>query len=365
MVASIVPPMVTASDRVDSRPLPAIWGWRRLRLAVGASALIGLIGSLAYTTPTTIVILRFVIVGLGAMLAFGLFERWPRSPRRLPRWALQLVSVVFSVPLSAWLAYWVTTGTPSIAYDPNVASGFGILTFLGILFAPWIALGAMVRQRDALARHQALAFELERSELERKALDARLKLLQAQVAPHFLFNTLANVQALVDSNSPQASPVLRSLIAYLRAAVPRMREQSTTLGQELDLVKAYLDVMRMRMPDRLEFTLRTDPAAKDLECPPMTLLTLVENAIRHGIDPSEAGGRIDVDVRLSDGRCRVTVADTGVGLRSTSGSLGTGLKTLRERLQLAFGGDAGLRVFEIEPHGVSVELEFPARQASG
>ena len=102
-----------------------------------------------------------------------------------------------------------------------------------MLFAPWIALGAMVRQREAFARDQALAFELERSELERKALDARLRLLQAQVEPHFLFNTLANVQALVDAGSPQASSVLESLIAYLRAAVPRMHEPATTLGQEL------------------------------------------------------------------------------------------------------------------------------------
>ena len=105
-----------------------------------------------------------------------------------------------------------------------------MLCFLGVLFAPWIALGAMVRQREAFARHQALAFELERSELERSALDARLRLLQAQVAPHFLFNTLANVQALVDAGSPQASGVLESLIAYLRAAVPRLHEPATTLG---------------------------------------------------------------------------------------------------------------------------------------
>ena len=354
--------MVSESTAADARSLPPMLNWRRLRTTVGISALLGLIGSVAYTIPTSIVIVRFIIVGLGAMLAFGLFERWPtQPPRRVPRWALQLVSVVLSVPLSAWLAYWVTTGNPSLAYDPNVASGYGILTFLGILFAPWIALGAMVRQRDAFARHQALAFELERSELERKALDARLKLLQAQVAPHFLFNTLANVQALVDSNSPQASPVLHSLIAYLRAAVPRMQERATTLGEEIDLVKAYLDVMQMRMPDRLEFTLRIDPAARNVECPPMTLLTLVENAIRHGIDPSEDGGRIEVTVRLRDERCWVTVADTGIGLQSTAPGLGTGLTTLRERLRLAFGGDAPLRIFETEPHGVSVEIDFPAR----
>ena len=231
-----------------------------------------------------------------------------------------------------------------------------------MLFAPWIALGAMVRQREAFARHQALAFELERSQLERSALDARLRLLQAQVAPHFLFNTLANVQALVDAGSAQASGVLESLIAYLRAAVPRLHEQATTLGQELELVRAYLEVMHMRMPDRLQFTLQIDEAATRLCCPPMTLLTLVENGVRHGIDPSEVGGRIDVQVRLRGSRCQVKVIDTGVGLQSTGDGLGTGLATLTERLRLVFGGDAEVRVTEIEPHGVRVELDFPAQQ---
>jgi LytS/YehU family sensor histidine kinase len=220
----------------------------------------------------------------------------------------------------------------------------------------------MLKQRDAFARDQAFAFELERSQLERNALDARLRLLQAQVEPHFLFNTLANVQALVDAGSPQASRVLESLIAYLRAAVPRLHEPATTLGHELVLVRAYLEVMQMRMPDRLQFALQIEEAATGLQCPPMTLLTLVENAVRHGIDPSEEGGRIDVEVWVRNGRCCVRVTDTGAGLQQTGNGLGTGLSTLRERMQLAFGGDAQLRLTEVEPHGVCAELDFPARR---
>ena len=108
-------------------------------------------------------------------------------------------------------------------------------------------------------REQAFAFELERSEFERRVSDARLSLMQAQVEPHFLFNTLANVQALVDSGSPQASKVLTSLIAYLRAAVPRMQSQSTTLDDEVQLVRAYLELMQMRMPDRLQYAIHLDP----------------------------------------------------------------------------------------------------------
>ena len=203
-------------------------------MTLSASALLGLVLSMHNETATAIVTARAVLVGFVAMLTFGLFEQWPaRLPAWLPRWTLQLVGVVLVVPFAGVLAYWVTLGgDPQFAQNQKRMVGYGMLTFAGILFAPWIALGAMVRQRDAFARHQALAFELERSELERKALDARLRLLQAQVEPHFLFNTLANVQALVDAGSPQASQVLESLIAYLRAAVPRLNDPATTLGQE-------------------------------------------------------------------------------------------------------------------------------------
>jgi hypothetical protein len=346
------------------RGLALALSWTRVRFTLITSTIFGLMLSAGSVTPTPIVVARAWIVGFAVLLAFGLIEQRPRHlPKWLARWVLQLVAVMFVVPFAALLAYTVTTGGhPDFAHNRMRLVGYGQLTGVGMFFAPWIALGAMVRQREAFARDQALAFELERSQLERNALDARLRLLQAQVEPHFLFNTLANVQALVDAGSPQASKVLASLIAYLRAAVPRMHEPATTLGQELQLVRAYLELMQMRMPDRLQFALRIEPAAKNLHCPPMTLLTLVENAVRHGIDPSVEGGRIDVEVWVQNSRCHVRVADTGVGLQPTGGGLGTGLSTLRERLQLTFGGDAHLRLMELDPHGVSAELDFPARQ---
>lgn len=358
-------PLMTAVA-LPSRPhgLALMLGWRRLRFTLGVSGAFGLLLSLTYETATLIVVARAAVVGLSALLAFGVFEQWPRRlPSGLARSAVQVIAVAVAIPLGALLAYWLTTGgDPQLIANEKRAMGYVSLTLTGLLFAPWIAVGAMLKQRDAFAREQALAFELEKSELERQALDARMRLLQAQVEPHFLFNTLANVQALVDAGSPEASKVLASLIAYLRAAVPRLHDSATTLGDELQLVRAYLELMQMRMPDRLQFALKIDPAAAELKCPPMTLLTLVENAVRHGIDPSEEGGRIDVEVFHRNARCLVRVSDTGVGLQSTSRGLGTGLSTLRERLQLTFGGDAQLRLLQIEPHGVRVELDFPARQ---
>jgi hypothetical protein len=354
----------------DSAPPPRldagrILAWRRVRFTLLVAVPFGLLFGIGSVTPEAVWILRAATVGLLAMLAYGLLEQRPvRPPAWLARWVMQLLGVVAIVPFAAWLAYWVTTGDLHFWHDKLRLAGYGELTFTGILFAPWMALGAMVRQRDALAHHQALAFELERSELQRKALDARLSLMQAQVQPHFLFNTLANVRALVKTGSPQAVAVLDSLIAYLRAAVPRLDETSTTLGQELELVRAYLELMHMRMPDRLQFAIHADGVDPGLRCPSMTLLTLVENAVRHGIDPGEEGGRIEVSVLVREGRCVARVVDTGVGLQGAGNGLGTGLSSLRERLQLVFGGDARLSLSGLVPHGVSAEVEFPAQRSA-
>jgi two-component sensor histidine kinase len=355
--------MVTAAPLRPSAP--SLWGWPRLKVALIASLGWGTVLGLASSTAMLIVIGRTALVGMSAMLAFGLLERWPaRLPSWIARWVLQVIAVAAAIPPTAFLAYWLTTGGhPNFGTDQLRVAGYAMLTISGLMFAPWIAVGAMVHQRDSFVRDQATAFALERSELERKALDARFRLLQAQVEPHFLFNTLANVQTLVESGAPQATQVLKSLISYLRAAVPRLHETTTTLGRELELVRAYLEVMHMRMPDRLTFELKIDPRTILLECPPMSLLTLVENAVRHGIDPSEVGGRIEVEVRVQSGRCIARVTDTGVGLKTMGHGLGTGLASLRERLQLCFSGDAQFQLSEVQPHGVCAEVSFPARGA--
>lgn len=338
-------------------------GWRRLFVVLAISAATGWLLGQGWEDGMRSILVRSTGLGLITLLVFSIFERWPRRlPQWIARWVLQVVGVGVAVPLTTVMMWILTTraGAPPFWDVPKRMEGWMMLTFFGLLVAPWTALAALVRQKDALARHQALAFELERSELARQALDARLHLLQAQVAPHFLFNTLANVQALVDAGSPRASAVLRSLIDYLRAAVPLLNEPVATLGRELRLVEAYLELMHMRMPDRLQFALHVDDSALALRCPPTTLLTLVENAVRHGIDPSEEGGTIDVEVRGRGDRCLIRVRDSGVGLQRTDQGLGTGLTTLRERLQLVFGGDAQLRVTAPEGGGVCAEVEFPA-----
>lgn len=359
--------MNAAAPAAETRGLPRLFAWRRLRFTLIAGFLWSLLLSLGWTSSYVSLLFRALLISIVLMLVFGLLERWPRRlPRWIARWVLQVVSIAVSLPFIVAIIYWLSTpdGAPLFYDDKDRMDGYSVLTGTGLLFAPWVAMSALMRDRDSQVRNQAIAFERERGELERKATDARLRLLQAQVQPHFLFNTLANVRELVDSGSAQASAVLNSLIAYLRAAVPKLQDPVTTIGHEIELIRAYLELMHMRMPDRLQFSILADDATLDLRCPPMTLMTLVENAVRHGIDPSEEGGRIEVSVRLQEGRVRAQVTDTGIGMRTTGKGLGTGLSTLRERLQLSFGPDAHMRLLALEPHGVSVEVWFPAQKAT-
>lgn len=326
---------------------------RRVAVALTISIGVGLLLLIPWKGSPSSLFLYAITLGLAGTTVFSLFEVWPRRlPRWIQRWVLQVVAVGIAMPVTIFTMHRCLKGTN---HD------WLILAFASVLFAPWTALAAIVQQKEAFARHQKLAFALEKSELERQALDARLHLLQAQVAPHFLFNTLANVQALVDTGSPHASTLLRSLTEYLRAAVPRLNEPAATIERELQLVRPYLELMQMRMPDRLQYAMNVDPSALAVRCPPTTLLTLVENAVRHGIDPSEEGGRIDIDIERLGARCVVRVTDTGVGLHPSGAGLGTGLTTLRERLQLIFGDAAQLRLISGGPRGVAVEVDLPAQ----
>lgn len=343
--------------------LRTLLGPRRIAIMLLAAVPLALLISIDSTTPAVTWIARGVIVGSGALLAFGLAELKPvRLPRWLARWVFQLLAMAVAIPLSVYIAYWITTGgDPAFASNPKRLIGFGQLTGAGLFVGLWIALGAMIRQRDARAHAQTLAFERERRELERQAIEARTQLLRSQIQPHFLFNTLANIQALVEAGSPNAPRVLGSLIAYLKAAVPQLDETASTIGREIDLVRAYLELMQMRLPDRLNFALDVDPAVLSCRCPPTTLLTLVENAVRHGIDPAEDGGAIDVTVKGEGRDVVIRVEDSGVGPGVSNAGLGTGLESLRERLALAFGKAAAMRLFERQPHGFAVEVQFPAQ----
>jgi signal transduction histidine kinase len=356
---------IMASTASDAVPF-----WRRVLTALNGTSVIwavtlALVAALAispiFQPPLPVLLGRTLFIALVVLLSYTAAGQWHQQ--RMPRWQLQVAAVVISAPLATLAVYALGTGGDLASLFGNMAyvNGIVILGSSALLLGLVIGLGALYRERDAQADAAALTFALERETLQRQAADARLALLQSQVEPHFLFNTLANVQALVESGSPRAAPVLSSLIAYLRAAMPQLHEGAPTLGREEALVRAYLDLMHMRMPDRLRFAVSIDPALAGLRLPPMTLLTLVENAVRHGIDPSEVGGSIEVGAQrdTATGRIRLWVEDTGRGLDETRDP-GTGLSNLRARLAAAFGPQARLSLSAVAPSGVRAQIDLPA-----
>ena len=199
--------------------------------------------------------------------------------------------------------------------------------------------------------------------MSQQVTEAKLSALQAQVEPHFLFNTLANVQHLVETDPPEASRVLASLIHYLRAALPQMRESATNLGRELDMARAFLEINRVRMGARLDFAIDVPEPLKCRAFPPMMLITLVENAVKHGVDPCCESGSITIRAMETGGKLRVSVEDTGEGIRPKKGG-GVGLANIRERLKALYGASARLVIEERQPRGVVASIEVPAGGAA-
>ncbi|MES2950667.1 MAG: histidine kinase [Pseudomonadota bacterium] len=245
-----------------------------------------------------------------------------------------------------------------------------ILAFIPLFLMLIIAKFFIGRSRQAQALVERKTREAELSDVSRQVTEARLQTLQAQVEPHFLYNTLANVQALNEVDPPAANLMVGHLIQYLRASLPKMRESTSTVGQELELVRAYLNILQMRMGARLEFSIT---AAEDLLAyafPPMMLPSLVENAIKHGLEPQREGGRIDIVVeRVQEGASqylRVQVKDTGKGLtdQSPQAGSGLGLTNLRERLAALYGSSGRFWLTSNEPKGAVAALEVPLQSAA-
>ena len=242
--------------------------------------------------------------------------------------------------------------------SPGQFVGTGISAFVMGLCG---SLFFMLKFREAWAREQMLKAEADRSRLSRQAVEAELKTMQAQVEPHFLFNTLASVQYLIETDPPQAAKLLTHLLSYLRAALPQLRTASATLGQELALVDAYLSVLRMRMGNRLAYEIAAPDELRAHPFPPALLITIVENAVTHGIEPQAEGGSVRIDALRTGDRLAVIVSDTGRGL--AGGPLrpgnGVGLANLRERLAALFGPRGRFTLEEIAPHGVRATIEVP------
>jgi signal transduction histidine kinase len=243
-------------------------------------------------------------------------------------------------------------------------------TLLIILFAYLVAAKVVVRKvAESDAKMRTAVDHAEHEAMERQLAQARLQVLQAQVEPHFLFNTLATVDYLIETDPPRASQMQKALITYLRGALPQMRQESSTLGRELSLIRSYLELIKMRIEDRLQVEIAVPAELEGAEFPPMMLQSIVENAIKHGIEPKPEGGKVRVTAWVQGDQLWVEIEDTGIGfvdsdvLDVPTKGTGLGLNNIRERLLMLYGGKGRLQLRGDDTKGTRVRIAVPYKPA--
>jgi hypothetical protein len=246
-----------------------------------------------------------------------------------------------------------------ILTTPRLMGTVTLVLLIAILFV--LAINFITKQRQESLRRIA---QLER--VARRATEADLKLLQAQVEPHFLYNTLANLRYLVQSNSPKALAMTDHVIEYLRQSLPNFRSETTSVAKDIELARSYLSIMEIRMGGTMTFSASSTADASGYEVSPLMLLTLVENAVKHGVGRSIDGGQIDVEAFVDEDLLVLQVRDTGAGLQAkTSETLakpatgGVGLANIRERIQSLYGDEASLTLSANQPRGAVSTLSIP------
>ena len=295
-----------------------------------------------------------------------------KDPNRRGAYALAVVAgAIASAILSSLVAQW--QGKFVWEFGPNTmaADGYTFVmmrldTTLWAFFEMTTIGGAIVwiindRRRARRARERMHAAELERIDAQKRSIESDLQAMQARVEPQFLFNTLAQVRDLYDVDKARSELMLDELIAYLRAAMPKMRDTSSTVGQEIELVRAYMGVVRLRLGERLAFEIETPEQVADARMPPMTLLPLVDHAIAHGLGAPKATGSIRIRAGIAEGKVRLAIADSGVGfLPETEGDAIAGI---RERLAALYGDAARLELRRIDATVSTAVLEIPLQSA--
>jgi sensor histidine kinase YesM len=339
-------------------------GWRSLIGVVAVTTLVAWIASELPWNMTfgeaailfNLVVLTLIWSGLGAWFGYRRFQgRFFRYIVAAPLLALAGALVGASIA-------GLIKGVDPFSFLSDSTKLRHVITaalVFGVLFAFITALIAYLRNREYRALTAHFEAEARQSETSRQLAESRLKLLQLQIEPHFLFNTLGSAQQLAEKGAPDAARLIADLIRFLRAATPAMRDEVTTLKAEAGMIGAYLGIMQTRLSRRLTWRVRVPDELAEITVPPGMLITLTENAIKHGIEPSPRGGEVDVSAELHGADLWLTVADTGAGFTDKPSDSGIGLLNIRERLDLLYGSRAVLELEANEPRGCRARIVLP------
>ena len=257
----------------------------------------------------------------------------------------------------------------SVAVGMNPSTFFREYSFfqiilVGILFGSIISYFFISREKISASEVMIQEEKIKRLTSEKKVMESNLRLLQAQIEPHFLFNTLSNILSLIDTDTEKGKSMLEDLIHYLRTSLSKTRENASSISQEMEMIEAYLNIFRVRMGERLRYRIDIPDTMKDIPFPPMLVQPFVENAIKHGLEPRIKGGEVSIRGEEKGDTIRLEVADTGLGFHGDS-DMGVGLSNIRERLQTLYGDKGRLIFEENRPSGLKAIIEVPYARNQG
>ncbi|MCC6193160.1 MAG: histidine kinase [Burkholderiales bacterium] len=317
------------------------------------------LGWLAKTAQATASGLLVAIpVALAVVVTYNLAPR--RAALRYPAVAIAIAASCI-VGVALMIAVESVGSLTFVEHESLLAPALVAVVRYALLCTLVAAVFIYVRVADESSARADQALR-DRARFVQRLEEARLKMLQAQIEPHFLFNSLANVRSLHATAAPEAQGMLDNLVQYFAAALPHLRAADSTLGREAALTTSYLEIQAIRMGRRLTFAVTIPEALGGVPFPPLMLLTLAENAIKHGLAPQRGGGAVRIDATLHDGELRVRVADSGRGFVQTSGG-GTGLANIRARLAAMYGESGRLSLTRNSPQGVVATIAIPLARA--
>ena len=348
MLAMLLPARrFTAAELLRAVPEPAN---RSLKVATVFNVAVPVVALLVLLGRSNPAVFSICLIAQALVTLWVLRAIWRDPSSRLVHWLYYLLPVLCMLP-PLMLKRWA----PEVDRVAMLTLGMmSMATALGLWFA-------------TLYRYQYIVIRLRELDERDRAVDMARQLASAQIQPHFLFNSLASLQHWVHTRDERAGPMLDSLTAYLRATLPLFERAHLTVAEEFEAVRRYLEVMQARLGERLRFELALQPEAGTVAMPPGLLLTLVENAVEHGVQPQLAGGTVRVCAQLgAGGRVLIDVCDDGPGLASDPppGDHGVGLRNSRERLAQAYGQRASLRLSEAPGGGCIARLSLPAAAVS-
>ncbi len=270
-----------------------------------------------------------------------------------------IAGLIFGIISGSLLSLGYLFFVRDVAFDYFIKQIFSSIFVFGIVFGAPIIYFFISREQLIESEKQIQQEKIQRLTMEKEAAMTTLRLLQAQIEPHFLFNTLSNVIALFDIDMEKAKHMLIDINEYLRICLERTRQEMITLDQELGLVRKYLDIFKIRMGERLSYKIDDRTGSEEIAFPPLIIQPLVENSIKYGLEPKVDGGSITIDCQIQNNTLEIVITDTGKGLDEDVNEAGIGINNVSRRLESIYGNDAILTMKQNHPTGIKSIIKVP------